>query len=111
MSCNRNDFDIDNEFWGVNKEIKLWVNDGTLKDIQGAVQIGGAAGAGIYAILVESGVITAGALSGPVTVAVGTILGIYLGWIMIENDGCGVVIEMNVNPVAPVTTTPVVYSQ
>lgn len=110
MACNRNDYDVDREFWGANLEIKLWVSDSVLKDIDGLITAGGGASA-LYGLLVEEGVIAASALSGPVAAAVGAIILIYWGWIKIENDGCGVVLEMNINPVSPATSAPVVYSQ
>ncbi|KDE56770.1 hypothetical protein EL22_20745 [Halostagnicola sp. A56] len=110
MPCNKNDYDIDNEVFGVNKEVKLWISDGVIKDVRGLIEIGGA-GAAVYGLLVEKGVISAGVLAGPVAAVVGAIIIAYMGWIGIENDGCGVVIEMNVNPIAPVTTTPIVSSQ
>lgn len=110
MACNKNDHEINDQLWGVNKEIKLWISDSVLKDIDGLITAGGGASA-LYGILVEKGVIAAGVLSSTVAAVVGSIILIYWGWIKIENDGCGVVVEMNVNPISPATTTPVVYSQ
>lgn len=110
MSCNKTDFDIDDELLGVNKEVKLWLSDSVCGDIDGLITAGGGASA-IYGVLVEEGVIAASALSGPIAAVVGGIILTYWGLVKIQNNGCGVVVEMNINPIAPVTATPVVYPQ
>ncbi|MFB6137206.1 MAG: hypothetical protein ABEJ42_02545 [Halobacteriaceae archaeon] len=98
MSCNRTGSDIVREFWGTTVEIELYIPHSTVQDLDALAQIGAGA-AGLYGALVEAGVISAGALSGPLAVAVGSILVVYLGWIMYADNGCGVKVSGWITPV------------
>jgi hypothetical protein len=111
--CNQNKADIDREFSGTNVELKLYISDSVLTDIDGLITAGGGA-ASIYALLAEKGVISGGLLAGTAAPFIGGIILVYWGWITVENDGCGVTIETNFNPatpISPVTATPIVKSQ
>ena len=106
MTCNRSDFEVTRKFWGTTREVELYLSDGDIRRIDGLLQMGAGASS-VYAILVKRGVIAAGALSGPFTAMLGSVVVFYMGWIKRSNNGCGVELSTTLTPYGsrPATVT------
>lgn len=74
----------------INTQIKVYLSDAAISDIDGIVTMGGGASA-VYGYLVEKGAISA-VISSGVAVAIAGIVAVYMGAIKINNEGCGVVL-------------------
>ncbi|WP_139326611.1 hypothetical protein [Natrinema saccharevitans] len=105
MGCNEDKGEINNGFL-INRNMTLYLSDGTVSDLDGLITSGGGAAA-VYGVLVEKGIL-AGSLAGPVATVIGGIILTYWGMIKVQNDGCGVILKSRI-PLG--NTAPTVHSQ
>ncbi len=91
--------------------VRLYLSHGTISDINAAVVGTSIAGPKLWGLLEEAGVVSAGAISAPAAAAIAVAVGAQWGWVLYEDDGCGVVIHTGYSPVNPTYTAPIVSSQ
>lgn len=108
--CNRNRVRIVSKWWGLEQQVRLYISDGTIQDLQGIRDAGGGVVA-LAAGLKEAGVAGFAALGGPLTLFTAGIIAIYFGWIQVANNGCGVFITARFIPGCPPCSTPTVSPQ
>jgi hypothetical protein len=96
MPCNKSGSDIDRRYWGTSIEAELYLSDDDISDIDALIGMGAGA-SGVYAKLVQRGVL-AGALSSSYAAIIGGVIAFYIGWIKYSNNGCGVELSMTLTP-------------
>ena len=111
LSCNKSGADISTKALPPTVYVDLYLSDGNINDIAALATAGAPTAKIIHGYLVEKGIISAGALSGPVAAALAATLAAYWGWILLENDGCGVQIKTGYSLINPTVQTPTVHSQ
>lgn len=112
-SCNRDDVEIEPYGGLIPGEImvRFYLSDGTINDLNALVTGGSMSGPALRAALIEKGIISAGAISATALAAITVAVAAEWGWILYENDGCGVVIHTGYSPVNPTYQIPTVSSQ
>jgi len=93
MVCNKSDSELTSTVAPL--DATIWLSDSDIRNVDTLISAG-AGGAGIYYGLVEYGVITA-AVSPAAAAIIGGVIAIEWALIKRLNDGCGVVLLINID--------------